>query len=130
MATLGVAALGATRIFSCDIHADALITARTHVKTPLFVGSADGIKDGVADLTLSNISAAALDRIAWDLQRITKPNGLLIISGFIHENPPKHFVPREVLSKGDWLCWICEPKDVKGAQQHPAACPHPQQWWL
>jgi ribosomal protein L11 methyltransferase len=121
--------LGAAAILSCDIHADSVRTAKTLLETPLFVGSADAIQTGIADLVLANISAKIVDVLAADLRRIAKPSGLLVLAGFLSENPPKRFRPREILKKGDWECWITKPEDVEvQAYKEPTA--HAEQWWL
>jgi ribosomal protein L11 methyltransferase len=121
--------LKAGPIFSCDIHEDAMQSARHHVQSPLFLGSADAVRSAVADVVLANISARIVDHIAADLKRILKPAGLLILSGFIADNPPKHFRPIEETIQGDWLCWICRRQDIQ-----PAAVvdpnSHSQDWWL
>jgi ribosomal protein L11 methyltransferase len=128
---LSVAArlLNAGPIFSCDIHEDAMQSARHHIQSPLFLGSADAVRPAIADLVLANISARIVDHIAADLKRILKPAGLLILSGFIADNPPKHFHPVEETVQGDWLCWICRREGIR-----PAAVvdpnSHSQDWWL
>ncbi len=120
--------LGAGTIVSCDIHFDSLMQAKQLTETPSFAGSADAVRSEFADLVLANISALVVDRIAADLKRITKPNGVLILSGFINENPPTCFRPREVLQRGDWLCWICGPEDVR-AESTTDPNVHPERWW-
>jgi ribosomal protein L11 methyltransferase len=121
--------LNAGPIFGCDIHEDAMQSARLHVQSPLFLGSVDAVRPAIADLVLANISARILDHIAADLKRILRPAGLLILSGFIADNPPKHFHPVEETIQGDWLCWICRRDDIR-----PAAVidpnSHSQDWWL
>lgn len=115
--SLAAQALGASQIFSCDIEPDA------HA---MFIGSADAVRDATADLTLVNISARVIDALAFDLNRITKPDGLLLLAGFIDENPPKAFQPESVMQRGEWLCWICRPQAVNG--QHRLLT-HSRQWW-
>lgn len=113
--------LGAGRTFTCDIECDA---------RPMFVGSADAIRDATADLTLANISARVTDTLAFDLNRITKPGGLLLLAGFIEENPPKAFRPERVLQMNEWLCWICRPQPVSGTDQaRRRTLSHCHQWW-
>jgi SAM-dependent methyltransferase len=119
-------------VLSCDIHADSVRTAKNLLETPLFVGSADAIKTAIADLVLANISAKIVDVLAADLRRITKSTGLIVLAGFLSENPPKRFHPCEILKKGDWASWITKPEDVEvevvQAQKEPAN--HAEQWWL
>jgi len=121
--------LGAGSVLSCDIHADSVRTAKTLVKTSIFVGSADAIRTGIADFVLANISAKIVDVLAADLRRIAKSTGLIVLAGFLCENPPKRFRPREILKKGDWECWISKPEDIE-AQAHKEPASHVEQWWL
>ena len=115
--SLAAQALGATQIFSCDIEPDA---------RPMFIGSADAVRDATADLTLVNISARVIDTLAFDLNRITKPGGLLLLAGFIETNPPKAFEPETVMQRGEWLCWICRPQAVPGGHR---LLTHSRHWW-
>lgn len=115
--SLAAQALGATRIFTCDIEDDA---------RPMFIGSADAVRDATADVTLVNISARVIDTLAFDLNRIAKPDGLLLLAGFIEANPPKAFKPESVMQRGEWLCWICRPQTVNG---RPRLLTHSRQWW-
>lgn len=130
---LSVAArlLNAGRVYSCDIHPDAIDAARRHVDNPLFAGSADAIRSDIADIVLVNISARVIDRVAFDLRRIAKPSGVIVLGGFIRENPPEHVKPRQVFEDGDWLCWICRSCDISAsAPAGEDSSSHPQQWWL
>jgi ribosomal protein L11 methyltransferase len=122
--------LGAAAVLSCDIHADSVRTARTLLENALFVGSADAIRTGIADLVLANISAKIVDVLAVDLRRIAKSTGLIVLAGFLSENPPKRFRPREILRKGDWECWITKPEDVEVVQAQKDPAGHAEQWWL
>ncbi len=115
--------LGARQVFSCDIQNDALAHAD-------FQGSADALASRCAELVVANITAAVVDLLAFELQRIAKPGGLIVVSGFIRENPPRCFVPAAVLSKDDWLCWICRPEDVTPLPQPPEGLSHRADWWL
>lgn len=122
--------LGAGAVFSCDIHEESVRCSRALIQTPMFVGSADGLRSNLADLVLANISARILDVIANDLKRVAKPEGLIVMAGFIEENPPKNFRPWEVLKKGGWPCWICRRSDVLTLQNSSEPAVHDQQWWL
>ncbi len=122
--------LGAGAVLSCDIHAGSVRTAKALLDTPLFVGSADAIRTGIADLVLANISAKIVDVLAADLRRIAKSTGLIVLAGFLSENPPKRFRRRETLKKGDWECWITKPEDVEGVQAQKEPVPHAEQWWI
>ncbi len=122
--------LGAGVVFSCDIHADSVRTAKALVETPMFVGSADALRPGLGDLVLANISAKVVDALAGDLRRIAKPNGLIVVAGFLSESPPKRFRPCEVFKKGDWECWISKPEDVEVGRRYGGPIAHSEQWWL
>ena len=123
-------ALGASTVISCDIHHSSVLTAQAFIPTPIFVGSADGIRDRTADLVLANLSIKVLDIVAHDLRRIVKPNGLIIVAGFLHENHPKKFKPWEISRKGDWECWICWPTDIQLSHDTSEPAAHTQQWWI
>lgn len=120
--------LGAARVFACDIDPNSMLVARQLSGFELFAGSADAIKTGAADIVLANISARVVDTLAPDLNRVAKPDGLIIISGFIREHPPRRFQPMGTSELSEWQCWICEP-DPALAQERPAPIPHALQWW-
>jgi len=124
--------LGAGQTFGCDISVDALTIARLHVHGPLFAGSADAVTGGLADITLANISAAVVDRLATELKRITKPGGLVILAGFIRDTPPRCFRFTELLEEGEWQCWVCSTRDIDAAAlgEDPPAGVHSERWWL
>jgi ribosomal protein L11 methyltransferase len=128
--SLAARLLEAGSVFSCDIHEDALQSARHHTQAPLFLGSADALRPAIADLVLANISARIVDRLAADLKRVLKPGALLILSGFLADNPPKYFHPVEETAQAGWLCWICRPEEIH--PEIPDSDPnlHPQDWWL
>lgn len=79
--------LGASSAFAIDTDFDSLTTARENMELNSFSpglvnGSAECIQDGVADVTLANISGTVLLSILDELLRITKPHGTLVITGF------------------------------------------------
>ncbi len=129
---LSVAAelLGAMRIWSCDIHADAVDAARSILRTPAFMGSADALAEQSADVVIANISAKVLDRLAWDLKRIVKRDGVVIVSGFIGSNVPQCFVPVEKFELQDWQCWICTPDGIKPKMDGSSDLLQEADWWL
>ncbi|HEX4169151.1 MAG TPA: 50S ribosomal protein L11 methyltransferase [Bryobacteraceae bacterium] len=49
---------------------------------PLAVGSAECLESGSLDIAVANINATVLLALSDDLQRLVKPNGTLILSGF------------------------------------------------
>jgi ribosomal protein L11 methylase PrmA len=120
--------LGAGEVFSCDIHDDAIASSQAQLRSRLFQGSADALRSQTGDVVLANISTKVIDALSWELNRITKPNGLLILTGFIRENPPKDFSPERITERGDWLCWLCRPEAV-GAGKRLASHSHSLEWW-
>jgi ribosomal protein L11 methyltransferase len=128
--SLAASLLGANHIIACDIHQDAITRVAKDLKIPVFAGSADAVCDQAADLVLANISARVNDAIASDLKRVTKPDGLIVLAGFIRDNPPKRFKPLAIHEQGDWLCWVCRPADVLPSDVAPSGPQsHSQQWW-
>ena len=124
--------LGAHRIFSCDIHEDAIAAARRLLGSPVFAGSADAIASASADFVIANISASVLEILAPDLRRVIKPSGLLVLSGFIKAKPPQYCRPEEILEQGDWLCWICRPEGIRPPVPLTLdeGLSHNFDWWL
>jgi ribosomal protein L11 methyltransferase len=99
--------VGAGSVFGCDIDADNVRIACERVKAPTFVGSADAVRSGWADVVVANIDAATIERIAAELDRVRKPQSTLILSGFPEWDQPEDFSPREVLRQEEWRCLIC-----------------------
>ena len=50
--SLAARLLGAGQVFACDIHAEDAASVARQMKIPAFAGSADGVRDGAADLVL------------------------------------------------------------------------------
>ena len=122
--------LGADRLFGCDIHSDSLGAARNLVRCPMFQGSVDAVGNSCADLVLVNISARIIDELAFELKRITRPGGLLLLAGFIRNEPPLRFTPEKILERDDWQCWVCRPEAISGVGAcHKPLQPFEQQWW-
>ena len=79
--------LGAGWGLAADIDESAMGFAqgdfRLNCVAPLLVtGSADALAGGVFDVTIANISGTVILSILDDLLRITKPGGVLILTGF------------------------------------------------
>jgi ribosomal protein L11 methyltransferase len=95
------ALLGAERVWACDTDPVAVEIAGMG-----FVGSADAVAPGVADVVLANISPEAIVALADDLMRALRPGGVLLASGFeLHEvDQVRAALPaiREVRQKGNW----------------------------
>jgi ribosomal protein L11 methyltransferase len=123
------AMLGAGRVFSCDIDEQAVLSAREHIDTPVFRGSADSVRSDVADLVLANISAIVIDALASDLNRIAKDDGSLLLAGFLSDNRPKRFVPEQEFERDGWLCWLCRPSRVMAQFGGASPLYHAERWW-
>ena len=99
--------IGAASVIGCDIDPDAVRIASERVNVPMFVGSADAVQPQWADVIVANIDAATLERIAPELERVRKPNSILILSGFPEWDQPSGFSPAEILRLEEWNCFIC-----------------------
>jgi len=92
--------LGAGKVYACDIDPVAIEIAGLG-----FVGSADAVASAAADLVLANISPEAILRLAPELLRVLRPNGMLLASGFELqdlESLRAALPPGKVHAKGDW----------------------------
>jgi len=124
--------LGTATMIACDTDAHAITTARqTCTEAAAFVGSVDAIAPSVGDIVLANISAKVVDLLAADLVRVAKPDGLLLLSGFIQDRTPERFRPDRVFELNGWLCWVCRPELVPGEspEEGGAVQPFEAQWW-
>ncbi|HKD09417.1 MAG TPA: 50S ribosomal protein L11 methyltransferase [Bryobacteraceae bacterium] len=79
--------LGASRALACDTDRDAVLVARENadragVSVGVFIGSADALRSGIADIIVANISPAWIADLAHEWIRILKPGGTGILSGF------------------------------------------------
>ncbi len=122
--------LGAGLVIASDMDEAAITVARRHFDGPLFVGSADCFPSHSADLVLCNITGAVNDHLAFDLKRIAKTSGLIVISGFTTETAPHRFNPAHRFKLRDWECWICNPSDTMAYESDPDQNSHKSQWWL
>ncbi len=122
--------LGAERVIACDIDEASMAIARRHFEGPLFVGSADSLPSHSADLVLCNITGAVDDHLAFDLKRIVKSDGLVVISGFTGATAPQRFNPVQRFNLNDWECWICKPDDIADYAASEDQNQHKSEWWL
>ena len=93
--------LGASKTIACDIDPVAVEIANMG-----FIGSADAVAPGVADIVVANINPEAIIALINDLLRARKPGGVLLASG-IEEHEIEAVlaaVPavREVRRKRSW----------------------------
>jgi ribosomal protein L11 methyltransferase len=101
------ALLGAGRVIGCDIDPEAVAIASERSNTRLFVGSADAIRSGWADVVIANIDSATIEQLAAEFARIRKPDSTLILTGFPEWDVPSGFQARESRKREEWLCLIC-----------------------
>jgi ribosomal protein L11 methyltransferase len=99
--------LGAGRVYACDVDPVAIEIAKTG-----FLGSADAVRSGCADLVAANISPEAIAALAPDLMRVLRPGGILLASGFerhevdqVRPNLPEAIELRE---KGNWALLVVQ----------------------
>ncbi|MBV9269376.1 MAG: 50S ribosomal protein L11 methyltransferase [Acidobacteriaceae bacterium] len=122
--------LGAARAIGCDIDVQSVEICRGEAHCECFAGSADAVRSHTADLVLANISAGVVDRLAAELKRVAKPGAVVIISGFIRENPPTLFRPLSVFEREQWQCWVCEAASIDAQVSRDAEVHrHSEQWW-
>ena len=92
--------LGAGRVIACDTDPVAVEIAQLG-----FVGSADAVAPGIADIVVANIHPEAILALRGELLRVRKPGGVLLASGIeSHElDALLAVVPAlSVRRKGDW----------------------------
>ncbi len=111
---LAIAALrlGAKAAIGVDVDETALQVARENfllndLPPLLIAGSADAISHRSADITAANLNCTVLLPLLDELQRITRVNGRLILTGFTeHELPAfEARIPRATVSEmNQWRC--------------------------
>jgi ribosomal protein L11 methyltransferase len=73
--------LGAAKTYACDTDPIAV-----EIAGEAFIGSVTAVTSQSMDLVMANISPEAIVALAPDLQRVLKPGGILLASGFeLHE---------------------------------------------
>jgi len=75
--SLAARLLGAERVVSCDIDADAAGPAGFNV--PFFVGSVDAVRSGAFDVVVANINEDVIGSMRADFERVAR---VRILSGF------------------------------------------------
>jgi len=93
--------LGAGRVYACDLDPVAVEIAGNG-----FIGSVNAVAAASADIVVANISPEAIIGLAPEFDRVLRPNGTLLASGFELQEvdavqaalPPA----REVRQKGAW----------------------------
>jgi ribosomal protein L11 methyltransferase len=113
---LAVAALqlGALAAIGIDPDEQALRYAQQNFRVNglvemLVAGFADTVASGWADLTVANISGTVLLAIMDDLLRVTKPGGLLVLTGFTSAELPAFqslLRGEQTLFSEEWSCLV------------------------
>ena len=103
--SLAAVLLEAGHVVSCDTDGEAAAIAGQTVSNPVFIGSVDAVRDESFDVVVANISGEAIAALRSDLERVRKPGGRLILSGFANAvaSPP----PVATLQKEEWICLVC-----------------------
>ncbi len=99
--------VGAGRVIGCDVDPDSVMIARERLNTPLFIGSAEAIRSGSADVVIANIDSATIEALASELARIRNPDSTLILSGFPEWDVPEGFSAKDTLRREEWRCLVC-----------------------
>lgn len=99
--------LGAGEVYACDIDNVAVEIAGQHGGAPhRFVGSADAVATGAADVVVANINPETILRLAPDLLRVRRAGGILLASGLERSDVAlvRQALPpvREIREKGEW----------------------------
>ena len=99
--------LGAGNVYACDTDAVAVEIAGGGEHPPLrFVGSADAVRSGSADVVVANISPEAIAKLGPDLLRVRRAGGILLASGLEGSDVAAVLAKmpdaREVRHKGEW----------------------------
>ncbi len=116
------ALLGAAPVWACDIDPEAVEIARGAAGPNLYIGSADAVRPGTADLIAANISSETIARLAPELLRCLGPGGVALLSGFERheaaamaaELERQGGAPGEICAKGSWALLVVRGKLVGG----------------
>lgn len=106
--------LGASLAVGIDPDEQGLLVARDNFRLNelpalLAAGFADAVASGWADVTVANISGTVLLDAMDDLLRITRPGGVLVLTGFVEGELPAFeslLGGGQILSAGEWRCLI------------------------
>lgn len=112
MLALTALRLGARRVLGMDLDVSALQAARENfqlnqLEPALAAGSADSIRELSSDLTVANISGTVLLSMMDELQRMTKVEGSLILTGFPESELPafvRLFPHADITALNEWRC--------------------------
>lgn len=84
--------LGASTLAGCDIDHDSVaIAALALPGSALFTGSVRSVRDASFDVVIANISSIAAEDLRADLERVCRPRGAILVSGFRNGDWPEGF---------------------------------------
>lgn len=98
--------LEAARVVACDIDYDAVAIARRRAGIEFFAGSLDAVSASTADVIVANINSETNERLLGEFERVRRPGGVLILSGFPEWDIPEGFGDGEVKHREEWVCLI------------------------
>jgi ribosomal protein L11 methyltransferase len=102
----GARLLGAGRVIACDTDPLAVeVAARRGLD--VFVGSADAIAAGIADVVVANISPEALRGLRDEFPRILKAGGSAVLSG-VEAGDEVPFAAAETRAEGEWRAYLVQ----------------------
>jgi len=116
--TAAAHALGARRLFACDIdHTAAAEAAQTlledGIHANIWCGSPRSLASRSATLVLANLNAIQLEALATELTRILAPGGRLLLGGFTERNLPRMEAvfagPHVIHRRGPWRALLYKP---------------------
>jgi len=117
---VAAALLGADRLIACDTDPIAVDVAaerlRAEALAPLvFLGSAQAVRSGCADVAVMNISAPAAVQLAPEVARALREDGAAVLSGFAEAETREVAAAAEAAglrvvesrTQQDWSCLVC-----------------------
>lgn len=91
--------LGARRVLACDLDWDAAVMTH-HRQVPTFQGPSSALPDHSFDVLLANIPGLAHLELIPEYQRLLRPQGRLIISGYYETQAPRLEAALKSFQKG------------------------------
>ena len=100
----GAQLLGAERVIACDVDPLAVNVAAA-AGLSVFIGSAQALASGKADLVVANISPEALRELAGEILQLLKAGGSAILSG-VEARDELPFTPVATLAEAEWRAYL------------------------
>jgi ribosomal protein L11 methyltransferase len=106
--------LGADPVFACDIDPEAAAIAAKNFshsvsRTPVFAGSLRSVRSESTDMIVANLNVAVLRTLQTECERVLRPEGRMILSGFTEDERPviDKLFARPVRSDYEMDGWTC-----------------------